>query len=514
MAKLLTASRSFFKILALFSYHIIFFTSRESMLKQQLSQKLFQRFSPRQIQLMKLIQLPILALEQKIKEEIEANPALEEDTSQTEDSREDEFENHDEDYSQVIEAEDINIDDYLSDDEVPDYRLRDNNYSKNDEDLEVPVSIDISFIKYLLDQISMRNMSDEDRKITEYLIGNIDDDGYIRRKLSAIVSDLAFTQNTFVEEKKLEELLKEIQNLDPPGVGARSLQEGLLLQLKRKTNRASVKLAIEILKDYFNEFVKKHYSILIEKLEIDEDRLKEAIEEIRKLNPKPGNSTSNTQQSEQEIIPDYTITIEDGEPSLSIDSRNIPELRVSWEYKHMLEAYKKSRSKNKQQKEAVMFVKQKLDGAKWFIEAIKQRQQTLFITMSTIMNYQKEYFLTGDDRKLKPMILKDITDEIGLDISTISRAASNKYVQTPYGTFLIKEFFSEAMKNETGQEVSTKEIKKILEDLISEENKRNPLTDDKLSRELKEKGYPIARRTVAKYREQLGIPVGRLRKQI
>lgn len=483
------------------------------MLKQHLSQKLLQKLSPQQIQLMKLIQLPTLSLEQKIKEELEANPALEEGTEDREKS-EDEYQEFEDTDSQSIEAEDINVDEYLSDDEVPDYRLYANNYSADDEDARIPISGGASFTEFLMDQIGMRRMSEEDRKIAEYLIGNIDDDGYIRRDLSAIVDDLAFTQNIFVEEEKLEGVLEIIQSLDPPGVGARDLKECLVLQLKRKENSAAVKLAREILENYFDEFIKKHYKKLIERLEIDEDYLKEAIREISHLNPKPGNSSSSNQKSIQTVIPDFTISIEDGELELSLNSRNAPELNVSREYKEMLETYKSSQNKNKSQKDAVMFVKQKLDGAKWFIDAIRQRQQTLLVTMSSIMNFQKEYFLTGDQRKLRPMILKDIADEIGMDISTVSRVASNKYVQTPYGTFLIKEFFSESMKNDAGEDVSTKEIKKILEDSVGEENKRKPLTDDKLAKLLKEKGYPIARRTVAKYREQLNIPVARLRKQL
>lgn len=483
------------------------------MLKQHLSQKLLQKLSPQQIQLMKLIQLPTLALEQKIKEELEANPALEEGSEQTE-GMEDEYGDYDEGDSQSIEAEDINVDEYLSDDEVPDYRMRVNNYSADDEDARIPLSGGTSFTEYLMDQIGMSRMKEEDRKIAEYLIGNIDDDGYIRRELNAIVDDLAFTQNIFVEEEKLEEILSIIQSMDPPGVGARDLKECLVLQLDRRENSAAIRLAREILKNYFDEFIKKHYSKLMERLDVDEEFLKEAIDEISRLNPKPGNSSTNTQKSIQTVIPDFTINIEDGELELSLNSRNAPELNVSREYKDMLETYKASQNKSKSQKEAVMFVKQKLDGAKWFIDAIRQRQQTLLVTMSSIMNFQKEYFLSGDQRKLRPMILKDIADEIGMDISTVSRVASNKYVQTPYGTFLIKEFFSESMKNEAGEDVSTREIKKILEDSIGEEDKRSPLTDDKLAKLLKDKGYPIARRTVAKYREQLNIPVARLRKQL
>jgi RNA polymerase sigma-54 factor len=483
------------------------------MLKQQLGQKLLQKLSPQQIQLMKLIQLPTLALEQKIKEELEANPALEEGEEQREDFEERQ-EEYQEDDNQSIEAEDINVDEYLSDDEVPDYRLKANNYSADDEDARVPVSGGTTFSELLLDQISMLDLRGQEREIAEYLVGNIDDEGYIRRELSAIVDDLAFTQNIFTEEEKLEEILSKIQSLDPPGVGARDLRECLMLQLKRKTNSAAIRLAMVIISKHFDEFAKKHYKKLMDRLEIDEEYLKDAIEEISRLNPKPGNSGSSTGRAIQQVIPDFNIQISEGELELSLNGRNAPELNVSREYKDMLETYKTSQDKNKSQKEAVMFVKQKLDSAKWFIEAIRQRQQTLMLTMSSIMHFQEEYFLTGDQRKLRPMILKDIADEIGMDISTVSRVASNKYVSTPYGTFLIKEFFSESMKNEAGEDVSTKQIKKILEDAISEENKRKPLTDDALAKVLKDKGFPIARRTIAKYREQLDIPVARLRKEL
>ena len=481
------------------------------MLKQQLSQKLLQKLSPQQIQLMKLIQLPTQALEQKLQEELETNPALEEGAEQTETEPEENYDEFEED-SQSIEAEDINVDEYLSDDEVPDYRLKANNYSEDDDETKVPITGGISFNEYLRDQVGNLGLSGQDRDVAEFLIGYIDDDGYIRRELESIVDDLAFTQNIFMEREQLEPLLRKVQQLDPPGVGARDLQECLLIQLERKENTANIRLAKEILENHFNAFIKKHYQKLIEKLEISEDYLRDAIDEISHLNPKPGGMVSN--EPGQEVIPDFTITVEDGELELSLNSRNAPELNVSREYQDMLESYKKSSSKNKSQKEAVMFVKQKLDSAKWFIEAIRQRQQTLLVTMSAIMNYQREYFLTGDERDLKPMILKDIANEIGMDISTVSRVASNKYVATPYGTFLIKDFFSEAMKNEAGEDVSTREIKKILHDSIEEEDKRKPLTDDKLAQLLKDKGYPIARRTVAKYREQMEIPVARLRKDI
>lgn len=486
------------------------------MLKQQLQQKLLQKLSPQQIQLMKLIQLPTLALEQKIKEEIETNPALDEG-SEVESNEEDEFD-YDQDLNETSdeasEADDINVDEYLSDDEVPDYRLQANNYSKDDEDSKVPITGGISFHEYLISQLVAFSFSPEEEKIAEYLVGNIDDDGYIRRELRAIVDDLAFTQNIFVEEDELEKVLRKVQEMDPAGVGARNLQECLELQLARQTPDYHVRLAKEIISDHFDEFTKKHYEKLIQKLDIDPEDLKLAIEEITRLNPKPGNSSSNSSGDLQVVIPDYTITINDGELELSLNSRNAPELNVSREYKDMLETYKNTNKKNKAQKDAALFVKQKLDSAKWFIEAIRQRQQTLMITMSAIMEHQKEYFLSGDERKLRPMILKDIADEIGMDISTVSRVASNKYVSTPYGTFLIKQFFSESMKNDAGEDVSTREIKKILEDSIGEEDKRKPLTDDKLAALLKEKGYPIARRTVAKYREQLDIPVARLRKEL
>ncbi len=489
------------------------FTQRNKfMLKQQLNQKLLQKLSPQQIQLMKLIQLPTLAFEQKIKEELEVNPALEEGKEQREEGTE-ELEGSAED-SEQIEADDINVDEYLSDDEIPDYRLQANNYSADDEESKVPITGGKSFHEYLIEQLGTFPLEDEDRQIAEYLVGNIDDDGYIRRELIAIVDDLAFTQNIMVEEEHLEKILTLIQSLEPAGVGARNLQECLAIQLRQEEKSFHQRLALEIIEEHFESFTKKHYEKLIQKLELDEEDLKLAIEEIVRLNPKPGNSTSNSNRSVQVVVPDFSMRIVEGELELSLNGRNAPELNVSREYREMLETYRQGQKKDKAQKEAALFVKQKLDGAKWFIEAIKQRQQTLMLTMGSIMQYQKEYFLSGDETRLRPMILKDIADEIGMDISTVSRVASNKYVNTPYGTFLIKEFFSESMKNDSGEDVSTREIKKILEDSVGEEDKRKPLTDEKLAQLLKEKGYPIARRTVAKYREQLDIPVARLRKQI
>ena len=372
----------------------------------------------------------------------------------------------------------------------------------------------MEFNQYLINQLNTIYLNDEEWAIAEFLVGSVDESGYIRRPLSDIMDDLAFTQNIYVEEDTIEKVLKMVQDLDPPGVGARSLEECLIIQLKRKEPTPSIELAITILEKSFEQFTKKHYQKLLQKYDITEEQLKDAISEIEKLNPKPGGSYSGNTRIIEHVVPDFSIKIIEGELDLTLNSRNAPELHVSKDYSDMLKGYKSAKEKSKSQKDTVLFIKQKLDAAKWFIDAIKQRQQTLYITMNAIMQYQKEYFLTGDERKLRPMILKDIADEIQMDVSTVSRVANSKYVDTPYGTKLIKEFFSESMKNVQGEDVSTKEIKKILETVIKEEEKRKPLTDDKLAAILKEKGYPIARRTVAKYREQLDIPVARLRKQI
>jgi RNA polymerase sigma-54 factor len=484
------------------------------LLKQGLNQKLLQKLSPQQIQLMKLIQLPIQQLEQRIKEELEENPALEnekEETYEDETNYEDSVDDYD---NEQISTDDINIDEYLSDDDIPDYRLNANNHSADDEYYESPVVHQESFFDMLSDQIGMLNLNQKQKLIAEYVAGSLDDDGYLRRDLQSIADDLAFTRNIMTEADEVEWVLTKIQQLDPPGVGARTLQECLKLQLERLPKVKEVVLAHKIIKNYFDEFSKRHFDKLCDRLGIEEEDLKDIINIIGKLNPKPGNSVGSGSGGNQVITPDFIITINEGELELSLNARNAPELNVSREYKEMLQAYKENSKASREQRDAVSFVKSKLDSAKWFIDAIKQRQQTLLITMSTIMNYQKEYFLSGDETKLRPMILKDIADEILMDISTVSRVASNKYVQTPYGTFLIKEFFSESMTNAEGEEISTKEIKKILQDCIAEEDKRKPLPDDKLVEVLMEKGYPIARRTIAKYREQLGIPVARLRKEI
>jgi RNA polymerase sigma-54 factor len=485
------------------------------MLKQHLQFKLSQKLSPQQIQLMKLIQLPTQAFEQRLKQELEENPALEggkEENEATGDEFDELYDNDAE--GENINTEDINIDEYLSDDEIPDYRTKANNYSADDDEKSVPYAAGTSFNQYLINQLTTVYLNEQEWGVAEFLVGSVDESGYIRRPLSDIMDDLAFTQNIYTDEKTIDSVLKMVQELDPPGVAARSLEECLIIQLKRKEINPNIEKAILILEKSFEQFTKKHYKKLIQKHNITEEELRNAISEIEKLNPKPGGSYAGNNRIVEHVVPDFSIKIVDGELELTLNGRNAPELHVSKEYSNMLRGFKDSKEKSKSQKDTVMFIKQKLDAAKWFIDAIKQRQQTLFITMNAIMHYQKEYFLTGDERNLRPMILKNIADQIQMDVSTVSRVANSKYVDTPYGTKLIKEYFSESMKNEQGEDVSTKEIKKILETIITNELKKKPLTDDRLAAILKEKGYPIARRTVAKYREQLGIPVARLRKQI
>jgi len=483
------------------------------MLKQSLSQKLSQRLSPQQIQLMKLVQLPTLALEERIQEELEENPALEEgEDLRDEEQNSLEFDGED---STHIEADDINIDEYLSDDEIPDYRVKSNNYAADDEGHETPLSEGIGFYEALRSQIGMLSLDDRRRALADYLVGNLDEDGYLRRELEAVVDDLAFSANLDTSLSELEGVLAAIQSLEPAGIGARDLRECLLLQINRKPRTESIALASRILTDFFEEFVRKHYDRIMERVSCDEEALREALAEIGKLNPKPGNSTdTGGRQPDQVVVPDFHIQLTDGTLELSLNGRNAPELNVSREYREMLETYKASQSKSREQKEAVLFVKQKIDSARWFIDAIKQRQQTLLMVMGAIVDKQQAYLLSGDERDLEPMILKDIAEATGLDISTVSRVASNKYVQTPYGSFLIKDLFSESMTNEQGEEVSTREIKSILEELIGAEDKRRPLTDEKLMELLHGRGYPIARRTVAKYREQLGISTARMRKEL
>jgi RNA polymerase sigma-54 factor len=482
------------------------------MLKQSLQQKLLQKLSPQQIQLMKLLQVPTIELEQRIKEEMETNPALEEGADEEEEDIKEETEWEEESKD---EPEEFDFSDYMSDDDIPAYKTSVSNKSADDDEKSTPYAAGSSFRENLENQLSLRNISDEEEVLAQTLIGNLDDDGYLRRDLENIVDDLAFSQNIMTSVEELEKILKMIQSLDPAGVGARSLQECLLIQLKRQDQTyPSVKIAKEVIEKHFDAFTKKHYDRILKKLEISNEDLKIAVSEIIKLNPKPGNSSRDSGKSNQQIVPDFAITVEEDELRLSLNGRNAPELKVSNSYREMMKGYAESKKKDKKQKEALLFVKQKIDSAKWFIDAIKQRQQTLLHTMDAIMNYQKEYFLTGDETKLKPMILKDIAEIVHMDISTISRVANSKYVQTPYGTFLLKSFFSESLSTDSGEEVSTREVKKILLDSIGAEDKKKPLTDEKLAKFLKDKGYNIARRTVAKYREQLNIPVARLRKQL
>ena len=489
------------------------------MLKQFLNLKLSQKLSPQQIQLMKLIQLPTQAFEQRLKEEMVENPALESGKEEDDELYEkDEFDNNDEydDYegSENIETDEINIDEYLSNDETPDYKLQANNYSDDDDDREMPFAAPTSFHQDLINQLNTFILTDEQRDIAEFLVGSIDDDGYLRRSVQDIVDDMAFTQGIYTDEKTVEKILHIIHDLEPSGVGARDLHECLLLQLRHKTPTEYVDLAIDIIQNNFDAFTKKHYDKLQSTYEISKEQLKKAIEEIEKLNPKPGGAFDSNNRTVEQIVPDFAIRIVDGELELTLNGRNAPTLHISKDYKEMLQTYKVSKDKSHSQKDAVQFIKQKLDSAKWFIDAIRQRQETLFVTMNAIMHFQQEYFLDGEETKLKPMILKDIADMVGLDISTVSRVANSKYVDTPYGTKLIKEYFSESMKNDQGEDVSTLEIKNILKNIIEEEDKNRPLPDDQLAEILKEKGYPIARRTIAKYRDLLDIPVARMRKKI
>jgi RNA polymerase sigma-54 factor len=498
------------------------------MLNQRLQQKLLQKLSPQQILLMKLLQIPTVGLDQRIKQEIEENPALEVDGPDNleNDNQEDLFsdngeDEHDQDKQEEERVEkdkddEFDMDDYLGEDDYPDYKTQVNNRSADDEYREIPFVSGMSFHELLKEQLGMRSLGEKRHQIGLYIIGNIDDSGYLERSTDAIVDDLAFIQNVSTDKKEVEEVLSIIQEFDPVGVGARNLQECLLIQLKKKQKELpsqTLTLAIKIVSRYFNEFTKKHYQKIMKRAEIDEETLKSAMNEILVLNPKPGNSLSETTRTNHYIIPDFKITNTGGLLELSLNSWNSPDLRVSNTYAGMINTLQEQK-KTKKTREAYSFVKQKVDSAKWFIEAIRQRQNTLFTTMNAIMEYQREYFLTGDDTNLRPMILKDIADLVGLDISTISRVANSKYVETPFGTFLLKSFFSESMQKDDGEEVSTREIKTILKEIIEVENKKKPFTDEYLKSLLNEKGYNIARRTVAKYREQLGIPVARLRKEL
>jgi RNA polymerase sigma-54 factor len=481
------------------------------MLNQRLQLKLSQKLSPQQIQLMKLIQLPVQELEQRLSREIEENPALE----VGKENEENILQEDSEDFKDEKEfEEEINVEDYLSDDDIPDYKLKSNNYSADDEQKDIPFVSGVSFNEFVKTQLQTFTFNDSDLEIAYFLVGSIDHTGYIRRDLMDIVDDLAFTLGIYSDKKSVERILQTIHLLDPPGVGARNLQECLSIQLKRKKSSQSVDTAIRIIDNNFDMFIKKHYKKIILKLNINEEILKKAIKEIEKLNPKPGAAFSETTKINSSIIPDFKVEIIENKLNLTLNSRNAPELHVSNEYKNMLSGYKETNKVSKSQKDAVIFIKQKLDAAKWFIDAINQRNQTLLLTMNAIMTFQQEYFLSGDESKLKPMILKDIAEKIQMDISTVSRVANSKYVDCPYGTKLIKSFFSEGIVNDEGVEVSTIEVKKELKIIIESENKSKPLTDEQLTKLINLKGYPIARRTVAKYREMIGCPVARLRKKL
>ena len=478
-------------------------------LKQYLSHKLEQRLSPQQIQLMKLLQVTTMELDQRIKQEIEENPALEEGAEVDEDD----FGEDEEQEESVKEDEDFDIGDYLSDD--ADYKTQISNKGKDDDEKVIPLSGDLTFQERLTEHLHLLNFDDKKFIIATTIIGNLDESGYLNRDIEAIVDDLAFSSNVMTSEEEVEEVLTVIQDLDPAGVGARNLQECLLIQIDRKQDGDITKFtAKKILEDFFEEFTKKHYTKILKKLEITDNDLKDAIAEIVKLNPKPGGSSKEAARNFQQIIPDFMIVENEGRLLLTLNGRNAPELKVSRDYKSMLQKYAEGAKPTKADKEALTFVKQKLDGAKWFIDAIKQRQNTLLLTMDAIMNYQKQFFLTGDETNMRPMILKDIAEIVNLDISTISRVANSKYVQTDHGIHSLKYFFSESLSTDSGEEVSTREVKKILSEAVEGEEKRKPLTDEKLAILLKDKGYNIARRTVAKYREQLNIPVARLRKEL
>ena len=483
------------------------------MLKQQLQQKLQQKLSPAQIQVIKMLEVPTLELEERIRQELEENPALEEGAEADKESE---------------EMDDLSIDDggnnddfdpeeYMADDDIPDYKLKANNTSKDDKYEDIPFSVGMTFHEFLIDQVGLLQLSEKERLLIEYVIGNIDDEGYLRRTPEAMVDDIVFQAGIDTTDDEMFRVIHQVRQLDPAGVGANNLQECLLLQLERKETCTSVKLAIQLVKEYFEEFSRKHFDKIQRGLEMDDAMLKKVMNEIIHLNPKPGNAWSGNimEKSMGTIVPDFILENDEGQLSVSLNNSNVPELRVSSTYNEMFQDYAGNKqNQNREMKDAVMFVKQKIDSARWFIDAIKQRQQTLLTTMLAIVNFQKEFFIEGDDTYLKPMILKDIADRTGYDISTISRVSNSKYIQTEFGIFAVKYFFSESMTNDSGEEVSTREIKKILQDCIENEDKRKPWNDDALAEVLKTKGYIIARRTVAKYREQLNIPVARMRKEV
>lgn len=482
-------------------------------LRQRLQLKQQQKLSPLQIQVIKLTELPVLELEERIKQELEDNPALEEGVGEFEGDSE---MSSDDDMSDNISQEDIVLGDYLREEEIPDYQIVNKSRSEGQMRENIPFQSVASLHESLLNQLHLWDLSEEETKIAEYIIGNIDENGYLERSLVSITDDLLFQQNIEVDEKGVERVLEVIQQFDPIGVGARSLQECLEIQLRKKPQTEEVALALRVIKEFFDEFSKKHYEKIKRGLGVDDDSLRDIIDEIISLNPKPGNDWGDSLSlTLNTIVPDFVVDTLDGELILSLNNKNVPELRVSREYSNLLQGYSENRKgMSSDDKNAALFVKQKLDSARWFIDAIKQRQETLLTTMQAILDVQYDFFLTGDESQIRPMILKDIAETTGYDISTISRVSNSKYVQTGFGVYSLKYFFSEAMQNEDGEEISTREIKAFLRACIDDEDKRRPLTDEKLTAMLIEKGYPIARRTVAKYREQLGVAVARLRKEI
>ena len=483
------------------------------MLKQQIQLKLQQKLSPAQIQVIKMLEVPTLELEERIRQELEENPALEEGADA--ESEGDELD--DLNAEDGGNNDDLELEEYMVDDDIPDYKLKTNNTSKDDKHEDIPFSAGLTFHEFLLDQAGLLQLSDTDRVLTEYVIGNIDDEGYLRRTPEAMVDDIVFQAGVQTFDEEMHRIIHLVRQFDPPGVGASNLQQCLMLQLERKDQSASVKLARRIIADYFDEFSRKHYDKILRALDIDDVMLKKIMNEIIHLTPKPGNAWGGNilEKSMTTIVPDFNLENDEGQFTVSLNNSNIPELRVNSTYNNMFQDYAGNKlNQTREMKDAVMFVKQKIDSARWFIDAIKQRQQTLLTTMIAIVNFQREFFIEGDDTYLKPMILKDIAEHTGYDISTISRVSNSKYIQTEFGIFPVKYFFSESMTNDSGEEISTREIKKILQDLIDNEDKRKPLTDEAFMEVLKTKGYLIARRTIAKYREQLNIPVARMRREI
>lgn len=507
-------------------------------LGQSLQQKQLQRLSPQQIQLMKLLQIPSAQIEQRIKEEMEENPALEmnNDLLDTEaagvtDDLNDEFLQGASDEEEAIPVDEFEmsneeLNEYNYDDDLADYKTKDDYYPELDNEVAIPIKAEISLNELLLNQLNMLALDENSFKIAEQIIGSLEDDGYLRRPLRSIADDLAFKQSMWVDEKEIEKILYQVQSFDPAGIAARNLQECLLLQLKRNqtdekiaiTSNSSqidaIKLAILVIEKYFEEFTRKHYDKIQKSLHLNEMEVKGVLQQILNLNPRPGADSGEQHKSEMYIIPDFIVVINNGIVELSLNSRNAPPLIISDDYRMMLKEYERGKKQDKSQKEAVFFIKQKIDAAKWFIEMIQQRQQTLLKTMKAILAHQQNFFTSGDTTQLRPMILKDIASATGLDVSTVSRVANSKYVQTEFGTYLLKYFFSESLTTDSGEEVSTKEVKAILLEFIQQEDKHKPLSDDELTHQLQQKGYNIARRTVAKYREQLNIPVARLRKEL